>query len=77
MAKGENSKIADMKKVDFNKDETLKIALDQIEKQFGTGSVMKLGDRPQGKMDVYKTGAISLDYALGVGGIPRGRIIEI
>ncbi len=77
MAKGDNSKVENMKKVDFNKDETLKIALDQIEKQFGSGSVMKLGDRPQGKMDVYKTGAISLDYALGVGGIPRGRIIEI
>ncbi len=61
----------------FDKDETLKIAISQIEKQYGSGSIMKLGDRPKEKVDVYKTGAISLDYALGVGGIPRGRIVEI
>ena len=77
MAKGTNTKIEDMKKVDFDKEETLKIALSQIEKQFGVGSVMKMGDKPRQKVAVYSTGAISLDYALGVGGIPRGRIIEI
>jgi recombination protein RecA len=64
-------------KLDFNKDETLKIALSQIEKQFGQGSVMKWGEKPNMEVEVYSTGAISLDYALGVGGIPRGRIIEI
>ncbi len=62
---------------EFNTDETLNIALSQIEKQYGVGAVMKMGDRPQGKVDVYSTGAISLDYALGIGGVPRGRIIEI
>ena len=62
---------------EFDSDETLNIALSQIEKQYGVGAVMKMSDRPQGKVDVYSTGAISLDYALGIGGVPRGRIIEI
>ena len=62
---------------DFDKDETLNIALSQIEKQHGIGAVMKMGDRPQVKMEVYSTGALSLDYALGIGGVPRGRIVEI
>ncbi len=74
MAKQEKEKV---REGGFDKGETLKIALSQIEKQFGTGTVMRLGDSPTEKMDVYPTGAISLDYALGVGGIPRGRIIEI
>jgi len=62
------------------KDEKMKalgLAMAQIERQFGKGSIMKLGDRAKIKVDVIPTGAISLDYALGIGGIPRGRIIEI
>lgn len=55
----------------------LEDAFKQIEKQFGKGSVMKLGDRATGDIDVIPTGSISLDMALGVGGYPRGRIIEI
>ena len=55
----------------------LGLAMAQIERQFGKGSIMKLGDRAKIKVDVIPTGAISLDYALGIGGIPRGRIIEI
>ena len=55
----------------------LDAALSQIEKQFGKGSVMKLGDQASVKVDVISTGSINLDAALGVGGFPKGRIIEI
>lgn len=53
------------------------IALEQIEKQYGKGSIMKMGGKGKVDVDVIPTGALSLDIALGVGGIPRGRIIEI
>ncbi|HEY5535279.1 MAG TPA: recombinase RecA [Ignavibacteria bacterium] len=56
---------------------SLEIALEQIEKDHGKGSIMRLGDKPSAKIDVISTGSISLDAALGIGGIPRGRIIEI
>ncbi len=59
------------------KDKALKMALDKIEKDFGKGSIMKLGDRPSVQVDCIPTGALALDLALGVGGVPRGRIIEI
>ncbi len=52
-------------------------AIQQIEKQFGKGSIMKLGSSPYQKVEVIPTGALTLDIALGVGGYPRGRIIEI
>lgn len=52
-------------------------ALAQIEKQFGKGAIMRLGDAPIQKIDVISTGCLSLDLALGIGGVPRGRIIEI
>jgi recombination protein RecA len=55
----------------------LKLALDKIEKDYGKGSVMMLGDKQKETMDVISTGSIGLDLALGVGGLPRGRIIEI
>ena len=55
----------------------LQSTLDKIEKNYGKGSVMKLGDRAAEKVDVIATGSINLDMALGVGGFPRGRIIEI
>ena len=55
----------------------LKLALDKIEKDYGKGSVMMLGDKQNEKMDVISTGSIGLDVALGVGGLPRGRIVEI
>ncbi|MBI4536061.1 MAG: recombinase RecA [Ignavibacteriae bacterium] len=57
--------------------QALKIAIDQIEKQHGKGSVMRLGEGPIQQVDVISTGSISLDAALGIGGIPRGRVIEI
>jgi recombination protein RecA len=55
----------------------LGLALDSIKKQYGDGSIMRLGDSRHGSVEVVPTGALSLDVALGVGGIPRGRIIEI
>ena len=55
----------------------LKLAIEKIEKDFGKGSIMKLGDRPTVNVDAIPTGALALDVALGIGGIPRGRIIEI
>ncbi|WP_276133980.1 recombinase RecA [Polluticoccus soli] len=59
------------------KQKVLKLALDKIEKDFGKGSVMMLGDKQQDKIDVISTGSLGLDVALGVGGLPRGRVIEI
>ena len=55
----------------------LDVALSQIDRQFGKGSVMRLGDHVQTKIQVIPTGATSLDVALGVGGLPRGRVIEV
>src|SRR5665648_313530 len=55
----------------------LKGALTQIERQFGQGSIMKMGDDAQVQVAVVSTGALSLDLALGVGGVPRGRIVEV
>ncbi|HRO43574.1 MAG TPA: recombinase RecA [Flavipsychrobacter sp.] len=55
----------------------LKLALDKIEKDYGKGSVMMLGDKQQEKIDVVSTGSLGLDVALGVGGLPRGRVVEI
>ena len=55
----------------------LSLAIEKIEKDFGKGSIMKLGDKTTVNVDAIPTGALSLDVALGIGGIPRGRIIEI
>src|ERR687892_1058573 len=59
------------------KDAALGAAVTQIERQFGAGSVMKLGDDAAIQVDAIPTGGLSLDLALGVGGVPRGRIVEI
>jgi recombination protein RecA len=59
------------------KKKAVEVALQQIEKQFGKGAIMKMGGKEKVDVDVIPTGALSLDIALGVGGIPRGRIIEI
>ena len=63
--------------MDNNKEKLLEQAILQIEKQFGKGSIMKLGDSVDNHVEVIPTGCLSLDVALGVGGVPRGRIIEI
>ena len=60
-----------------DKEKALELALAQIDKQYGKGSVMRLGDRPVLEMQVIPTGSIALDIALGVGGLPRGRVVEI
>ena len=62
---------------EVSKDKALEQVLNDIEKQFGKGSIMKLGDKEHMKVDVCSSGCLSLDIALGVGGYPRGRIIEI
>ncbi len=59
------------------REEALEQALLKIEKDFGKGAIMKLGDTPYQKVDVIPTGCLTLDLALGIGGVPRGRIIEI
>ena len=66
-----------MNKTTSNKDKNLEQVLADIEKQFGKGAVMRLGDNPHMKIDVVSSGCLSLDIALGVGGYPKGRIIEI
>jgi len=58
-------------------DKALEMALGQIEKQFGKGSIMRLGENAHMQIEVIPTGALALDVALGVGGLPRGRIVEI
>ncbi|MDO1530293.1 recombinase RecA [Fulvimonas sp. R45] len=63
--------------MDDNKRKALASALGQIEKQFGKGAVMRLGDRTDDAIDTVSTGSLGLDIALGVGGLPRGRVIEI
>lgn len=59
------------------KRKALEVAMSQIEKQFGKGSVMKLGEYKAMEVEAIPTGALSLDIALGIGGVPRGRIIEV
>jgi recombination protein RecA len=60
-----------------DKPDALEVALQQIEKQFGKGSVMRLGDEVRAPVEVIPTGSVALDVALGIGGLPRGRIIEV
>src|SRR5205809_6062572 len=61
----------------MERDKALDMALSQIEKQFGKGSIMRMGDKPDMEIETVSTGALALDIALGVGGLPRGRIVEI
>jgi recombination protein RecA len=60
-----------------DKEKAVETAMGQIERQFGKGSIMKLGDSPVIRVPVIPTGSLALDVALGVGGIPRGRVIEV
>ncbi len=63
--------------MDENKKRALSAALSQIDKQFGKGSVMRMGDRPVEAVEVIGTGSLMLDIALGIGGLPKGRVVEI
>lgn len=62
---------------DEAKQEALKRALNALNKEFGRGTIMKMGEKPNIQVDVVSTGILELDFALGVGGIPRGRIVEV
>jgi len=64
-------------KLSVERTKALGLALDSIKKQYGDGSIMRLGDSRHGQIEAIPTGALALDVALGVGGLPRGRIIEI
>ncbi len=66
-----------MPEVRNDKSKAIEIALLQIEKQFGKGSIMRLGDREAVAIPTISTGALSIDAALGIGGVPRGRVVEI
>ena len=75
MAEKKLDKTADKKVSD--KQKALEAAISQIEKQFGSGSVMVLGQNSNMEVDAISTGSFSLDLALGIGGVPKGRIVEI
>ena len=66
-----------MANIDMDKMKAIESAMGQIEKQFGKGSIMKLGEHSSLNVDAISTGSLDLDIALGIGGVPRGRIIEI
>jgi len=66
-----------VEKEDVNKNKALEAAITQIEQSFGKGSVMRLGQRDVVQTEVFSTGSINLDIALGIGGLPRGRVVEI
>jgi recombination protein RecA len=71
------NRIDEVKAMDDNKRRALTSALSQIEKQFGKGAVMRMGDKADETIDVVSTGSLGLDVALGIGGLPRGRVVEI
>lgn len=66
-----------LSKTKADKTEALKAALQQLDKSFGKGSVMKLGESSTASVPVISTGSLSLDVALGIGGLPKGRVVEI
>ena len=61
----------------MDKSKAIDAAISQIERQFGKGSIMRMGDEDRQKVACIPTGALALDLALGVGGVPRGRVVEI
>jgi len=77
MSQEKKSKVLEEPKDFSDRKKALELALLQIEKQFGKGSIMKLGGQVKADVDAIPTGALTLDWALGIGGLPRGRVIEI
>lgn len=77
MAQSKMTKQPVTKVADSEKKKALEFAISQIEKQFGAGSIMKLGQATNMKVDAIPTGSLGLDISLGIGGVPRGRIVEI
>jgi recombination protein RecA len=66
-----------MEEINKEKLKALQVTLDRLDKSYGKGSVMRMGDEPVEKLEVIKTGSITLDRALGIGGLPKGRVVEI
>ncbi len=66
-----------MEEINKEKLKALQVTLDRLDKSYGKGSVMRMGDEPVEKLEVIKTGSITLDRALGTGGLPKGRVVEI
>lgn len=77
MTKTDKAEKPKVTKEDKHKEEAVQMAVEQIQKQFGQGAIMKLGDRAKQKIEVIPSGILPLDVALGAGGIPKGRIVEI
>jgi recombination protein RecA len=77
MSQEKKSKALEEPKDFSDRKKALELALLQIEKQFGKGSIMKLGGQVKADVDAIPTGALTLDWALGIGGLPRGRVIEV
>ena len=78
MAKSEKEKTTDMStNNNSEKLKALKLTIDKIEKDYGKGSVMMMNEKGIHEMEVVSTGSIGLDVALGIGGLPRGRVVEI
>ncbi|MEE1055030.1 MAG: ATPase domain-containing protein, partial [Acutalibacteraceae bacterium] len=77
MAKAQQTKAPVRRVEEEEKQKALKTAMDQIEKKFGKGAVMRLGENAAMNVEHIKTGSLMLDIALGIGGIPKGRIVEI
>ena len=73
---GANSLVANLT-TDAKRQKALEMAMEQIEKQFGKGAIMRLGQSEIDDIEAISTGSLSLDIALGIGGLPMGRIIEI
>ena len=77
MASNKLQLVSDTSLKTSDKDKALDAAISQIERSFGKGSIMKLGSREKVDIETISTGSLSLDIALGIGGFPRGRVIEI
>jgi recombination protein RecA len=75
--KADRPEAADRKERGVESDKALDMAVSQIHRQFGKGAIMKMGDAADRKIEVISTGALALDLALGVGGVPRGRVVEM
>ena len=76
-AKADKKKMTEVATDRSERQKALEMAMAQIEKQYGKGSIMRLGENTKMNVDAVPTGSIALDAALGIGGLPRGRIIEI
>ncbi len=77
MAKGKEEPGQTTAGKNLEKLKALQATIDKIEKDFGKGTIMKMGDQPSFEVSIIPTGSIALDNALGIGGYPRGRVIEI